>query len=67
VRSNNNNNNNNNNNSVQFNSVYIYYRANLTAQVPIIKPAQKQIQHKNNTITQKRNTKRTKQKHYREK
>ena len=32
-----NNNNNNNNN----NNIYIYYRVNLTAQVPIIKPAQK--------------------------
>jgi hypothetical protein len=46
----------------QFTLTRIYERAELTAQVPIIKPAQRDTKHKNSTNTQKQNAKQTNQK-----
>jgi hypothetical protein len=56
---NNNNNNNNNNNSIQFNSILVYLRANLTALRPITKLARVR---ETNTNTYKQNTNNNKNK-----
>jgi hypothetical protein len=44
--------------------VGIYYLAGLTAPVPIIKPARRQIKHKKGINTNKQNAEQTKQKQY---